>query len=209
MNLFNNPETEVEVVEPTQPVISKVDKPYEAKAFLNFEASVDVMVEGKLTTLKFRPIGAKFTHKWVHENPDLWDALQLVDDVHTKFVPEYRLIKGEELSRSELNKLMDTLPKELRALYETTQAMSQVDQFTRYVQVVGDLYIKTKKGNILLDGIFAPSFDFRAGMEAKYLDKQLQLIAAVLKKQEVKFTPVSFEVVTEKQPVAISLEDLV
>ena len=194
---------------PSTNPITRVEKPYEAKAFLNFEVKVEVEVDGKKEALVFRPTGAKFTHKWVHENPELWKALNIVDNVHTKFVADYTVVKGEELSRTEMEALMADLPEELKRLFEATQNMASGDEYTNYVKVVGELFIKTKKGKVKLEGIFPPSFDFKAGLESRNLKKQLHLVAAVMKGSPIYFRPVGFEEVVLKKPTVVTVEDLI
>jgi hypothetical protein len=207
-DLFNTA-TKTPQTPTTNDTLVKVEKPYEAKAFLNFEVCIDVVVDGKKETLSYRPTGAKFTHKWVHENPELWKALNIVDNVHTKFIPDYQVVRGEELSRTEMAALMADLPDELKRLFEATQNMGKDEQYTNYVKVIGELFIQTKKGKVKLEGIFPPSFDFKAGLESKNLKKQLHLVAAVMKGTPIKFKPVSFEESAVKKNAVITVDDLI
>lgn len=185
-------------------------KPYEAVAFLNVTAEVDIEVDGEVTTVAYKPVGAKFTRKWANDpkNQALWEALQLVDDPHKIFECDYRLVKGDELTRADMEKLLDTLDDELKALLQATTSLSSSEDYTRYVKVVGDLYSVTKSGKRhKVPGVFPPSFDFKVGLEGKKIREQIHLISAVIQNKPIRWVCTSFEDAVADQGDEVTSQD--
>lgn len=201
MSIFTN-KTEANVPELQEASVKQ--SPYEAVAFLNVDAILNVGGE----ELRFKPTGARFTRKWVDENPKMWEALQLVDEPHTKFECDFIIIKGDELRRIEMDKMEANLSEDMKAILSIARAGSAQQEYTNYVRVVGDLYLKTKKGKIKLNGVFPPSFDFRIGLEGKYIENQVHLVEAALNNKTVEWESRSMEFIKDKEEVDFELEDL-
>jgi len=170
-------------------------KDYDAMAFINFNAVIETTIEGAKHELRYYPKGAVIPRKWTQENPVLWENIQnFKGNLADRIVAEYKVVKGDELKRIELDKLAEGLPEELKTLMATVRAQSGDKKYTNYLRVVGELFLINSKGNrIPLKGILPPSFDFKVGREADMLENQIHLVSAVNSDDYIQWETTSVE----------------
>lgn len=188
-------EAQPEMVAVPEATAKTKGKPYDAIAFLNLKVTVSDVIDGEKVQFKYSPKGAVFPRKWC-EDPDnakKWAAIQGEGGIN-KLACDYKIVKGDELKRIELEKMSENLNDELKLLLQTVQAGADDKEYTRYLRIVGDLYIVSKAGKRRkLSGVFAPSFDFRVGREGNALESQIHLINAVMEGKELEWSIESLE----------------